>query len=71
MQLLYGLLIGAGFCFALFLAYSHGRKQPDRYEVPKVDDHEKEEERERAKRMRKGFEQLMGYNEKIARSGKG
>jgi hypothetical protein len=68
MQFLFGLLFAAGLFLALMASYEFGKKST-KTEHKAEEDFELEEQRERAKRLKKGFDEMMAYNEAKARKG--
>jgi hypothetical protein len=75
MQFLLGALAAAAFFVVLVIVYTLGqvngqKHKPDPIEF-ELDDEEAElqEQRERAKRLKKGFDEMMAYNEAKARKG--
>jgi hypothetical protein len=69
-------ILGAGFAVALFccltgaymLGQVKGQKQKDTSNDFELDEDEAER-RDRAKRLKKGFDEMMAYNEAKARKG--
>lgn len=70
MQFLFGVLATAALFVVVYMAYTlgqlSGQKQKD---TSNDDDFELQEQREKAKRIKKGFDEMMTYNENIARKG--
>jgi hypothetical protein len=69
--LILGALVTAFFFVCLFGAYTVG-KMDRNAKQPTADfelDDEELEQRERAKRLKKGFDEMMAYNEAKARKG--
>lgn len=61
MEFILGALSTAAFLFCLYAAYKYGQRS--RKSVPREMD---EQQVQRAKRLREGFEQMMSYNESKA-----
>lgn len=73
MQFALGALITAAFFCCLSIGYILGQrsKQPKPMDLHLMDDEdfEIEEQREKAKAIKKGFDEMMSYNEAKARKG--
>lgn len=72
MDFLLGALLTAVLFICLFMAYTYGQMNAAKpRDLPLMDDEdfELEEQRQKAKELKKGFDEMMSYNEAKARKG--